>query len=128
MMFEDKFHVGLFVYAFVSIVLFVYALPFIYVGYSPYHDIPLAVNPTVLSNSDLPREEYPQPTKIALWFAEQRSARLFVTIILVVSLFVSHVLKINSISKKLVCHLVMWIGMVAFILNYLGLLVYLVCI
>jgi len=63
MIFEDRLHVGLFLNACLGTFLFFYALPFIYVGFSPYYNDPLVCNPTVLCSTERNLQEYPNPTK-----------------------------------------------------------------
>lgn len=128
MIFEDRLHIGIFLNACLGTFLFFYALPFIYVGFSPYYDDPLACNPNVLNNSELNLLEYPNPTKAALWFAEQRKTRLVMSIFIVVSLTVLHLFKIKIIWKRRFCHYVLWLNIVVFLLNYIGLVFYLVVI
>lgn len=125
-MFEDKFHAGLFFYACLGAFFIIYALPFIYIGFSPYHNDPLAYNPTVLCNSERSSQEYPNPTKVALWFAEQRKMRLVLTIFFIVSLITLHLIKIKNVWKKYYCHSILWLNMAIFLLNYFGLVFYLV--
>lgn len=125
-MFDDKLHVSLFVYAILGAFFLIYALPFIYTGFSPYHEDPLANNPTVLSNTMQSLQEYPNPTRFALWFAEQRTMRLVATLFLIVSLVVVHLIKVNIGWKKYYCHFVLWLNMAVFLINYVGLVFFLV--
>jgi hypothetical protein len=125
-MFEDKFHIGLFFYACLGAFFIIYALPFIYIGFSPYHNDPLAYNPTVLSSSLRSSQEYPNPTKVALWFAELRKTRLTLTIFCVVSLIALHLSKIKNVWKRFYCHFILWLNMAVFLVNYIGLVFYLV--
>lgn len=126
-MFEDKFHIGLFFYASLGAFFIIYALPFIYIGFSPYHNDQLAHNPTVLSSSLRSSQEFPNPTKVALWFAELRKTRLALTIFCVVSLIALHLSKIKNVWKKFYCHFILWLNMAVFLVNYIGLVFYLVC-
>ena len=126
MVFEDRCHVGLFLYASLGTFLFFYALPFIYVGFSPYYDMPLAYNPTVLCDPEQNRQEYPKPTRVALWFAEQRCMRLLISVFIVASLTALHLIRIGTIWKRRLCHYVLWLNMAVFLVSYIGLVFYLV--
>lgn len=126
MIFENKFHVALFVYACLTILLFVHQLPLIYTGYSPHHDDPMLRNPTVLDDPQITYEQYAPPTRLALWFAGQRNMRMALTVALLLFMIIVHLSRIQMIWKRVICLSVMWLGLVVFIINYLGLLFFLI--
>ena len=128
MTFENRSHVSSFLFACFSVFFFVYALPFIYIGYCPYRDDPIVCNPTVLDAVDLGQpEEFPPVTPLALGFARQLKTRLIVTIASILILFILHMINIPPKLKITLCHVMIWLGACVFLLNYLGLVFLLVC-
>jgi hypothetical protein len=126
MLFENKFHVSLFVCSCFCAFLFVYLLPFIYIGYNPYREDPLVCNPTVLKIPGSTYENYPPPTKFALAFAKHIKTRLLLTIMLIGIGLVTHLIKIRAVWKILICHVIMWGSIFIFCISYIGLLFFLV--
>lgn len=114
---------GLIVYASVTVFLFIYVFPFVFVGYRGHTDGVLA-QPTVL---DVRSEtEYAGLTRAAVWFARQSSVRLGLSLFLpLLMVGVEFVTKEHAWKQDLYC-IVMWLALGSFLLTQMGLIALLV--
>ena len=110
------------IYTCLFVILSVYLLPFMYIGIGPPHEEGTlgAVNLTVLKLWG-DQTGYPGPTRLALFLAQQRTARALLTIGLIVVAVLTELLAKTMIWRDVVYLSVMWIGLVFFFLSVLGL-------
>ena len=116
------FRWNLLLYACLSSFLFIYALPFIYIGLSPkepegYLQV---ANCTVLELLDGNRPS--PPTKMAVWFAEYRITRLLLTIFLIILMVIAEFVIRKPNLRENIYSAIIWIALGAFFLNFLGLM------
>ena len=115
---------GLIVYTSITVFLFIYVLPFIFIGYHGQTDGLKSAQLTVLDVQS--GTEYPMLTHAAVWFAKYSAVRLWLSVLFVLLMLgVEFVMKERA-WKQDVYYIVMWISLAAFILSLLGLIALLI--
>ena len=112
------------IYACVTSFIFIYAFPFIFIGYHGHNVDIKTAQLTVLELQHGP--EYPLLTNVAIWFAKQKIARLILTILIVGFLLGSELWIPNAIWKQSVYLIIMWINLAIFSASFLGLIALLI--
>lgn len=116
---RDVLWSGMYWYSIVTIFLFIYAMPYLFVGFGPVFEGGLVAATANLINM-ANREELHFFTRCALWFARQRTFRK----ILAVGLFLlvtclSGVIKSQIIRNRMYM-IVSWFNLGIFSTNFLG--------
>lgn len=123
---EDLRRIGLLLYASVSIYLFVYELPLIYVGFGP-------VQPKgsiqVTHRTVLDVEEsgsVARIVKLNVWFAQKRTVRFWGAIVVIVLMVIAQFTLRKPNWRETIYQTIMWFALGVFVLNYIGLICILV--
>jgi hypothetical protein len=64
----------------------------------------------------------PLPTKAAIWFAQHKTLRLMITVVVILFLITIQLVKLPSDLKNLIYLIVMWGTLGVFSLNLIGLI------
>lgn len=111
---------GLIIYTSITVFLFIYVFPFVFIGYHGQTD---GVKPAQLTVLDVQTgTEYPMLTRAAVWFAKYPVTRLWLSVLLVLLMLGIEFIMKEKIWKRDVYCIVMWVSLAVFMLNLLGLI------
>jgi len=119
---EQCLRLGWLLYAIISIFLFIYMMPFFFIGFSPKQpegSIQIAQK-CLLDLTD--GKNLAPPSKIAVWFALHRFERLLATIFFCVLVIISEFVFSKPHLRERIYQIVMWIALGVFFLNFLGIM------
>lgn len=115
---------GLIIYTSITVFLFIYVFPFIFIGYHGQTD---GVKPAQLTVLDVQSgTEYPMLTRAAVWFAKYSVARLWLSVLFVLLMLGIEFVMKEQVWKQDIYYIVMWVSLAAFVLSLLGLIALLI--
>lgn len=122
MVLKNKMNLSLLIYTCITTFLFIYMLPFIFIGFSPLPE-PGMLGESRCTVVDLISDPNKLPfwTELAVWFSYRVSSRLFLASGIVLIMLFTSIYKKSRPYSELVCHIALWINFVVFILNFFGL-------
>lgn len=117
---EKYLRLGWLLYASIATFLFIYMVPFFLIGFAPVQpegSIQIAQN-SILELTD--GQRLAPPTRAAVWFAECRSFRLWITVIIIVLMVVIEFSLSKPYLREQIYQVIIWISLAVFGLNFVG--------
>jgi len=112
------------VYLFITSFLFIYIMPFLFVGTAPTQeeDIPIAQTTVLDMVPNQQRQFYPWATRLSVQFGNYRTLRLCIIISISILLLFLLVGKLSPHIIIIICHFLMWTNLIIFFIQFLGII------